>query len=129
MSKTKVISIAELLKRKDELKKSHNKTARLFIDSLESEIVIKAPDRQLAFELIAKAQAGDDTADAYAVLQCVIEPNLKDPSLQEGLGVMSPLDVVDALFSAGEIAAISGHILQLSGFGSGVKRVDDEIKN
>lgn len=129
MSKTKVISIAELLKRKDEIKKSHNKTANLYINSLDSEIVIKAPDRKLAFELIAKAQAGDDTADAYAILQCVIDPNLKDSSLQEGLGVLSPLDVVDELFNAGEIAAISGHILQLSGFGSGVQKVDDELKN
>lgn len=129
MSKQKVISIAELLQRKDQLKKKSNKTANLYIDSLDSEIVIKAPDRQLAFELISKAQAGDQTADAFAVLQCVIEPNLKDSSLQEGLGVLSPLDVVDALFSPGEVAAISSHILKLSGFGNGVKQVDEEVKN
>lgn len=129
MSKTKVVSIAELLKRKDELKNNKAKTANLYIESLDAEIVIKAPDRQLAFELLSKAQSGDNTADAYAVLQCVIEPNLKDPSLQEGLGALSPIDVVDALFNAGEIASISSHILQLSGFGGGVRKVDDELKN
>jgi hypothetical protein len=127
--KNKVLSIAEILKRKDELKNKVNKTARLYIDSLESEIVIKAPDRQLAFELIAKAQAGDDKADLHAVYECCIEPNLKSKELQEGLGVFAPIDVVDAIFDAGEVASISGHILQLAGFGQGVQKVVDDLKN
>lgn len=126
---SRVLSIAEILKRKDALKNKSNKTARLYIDSLDAEIVIKAPDREFAFELIQKAQAGDVKADAYAVYECVIEPNLKDRKLQEGLGVFAPIDVVDAIFDAGEVASISGHILQLAGFGNGVKKMDDELKN
>jgi hypothetical protein len=129
MSKGNVLTIADILKRKDALKNKNNKTARLYVDSLESEIVIKAPDRQLAFELISKAQSGDNTADVCAVYECVIEPNLKSKELQEGFGVFSPTDIVDVIFDAGEIASISDHILKLAGFGKGVQKVDDELKN
>jgi hypothetical protein len=125
----KIISIAEILEKKDKLKQKKAKTARLYVDSLESEIVIKVPDRKLAFELISMAQEGNEKADAKAVYECVVEPDLKSKQLQEGFGVFEPMDVIDELFTAGEVGSISGHILQLAGFGQGVRKVDDDLKN
>lgn len=127
----KKLTIQELMAQKETLKKKKHRTETLYIESLDAEIVIQEPSRALALEAIE--MASDDTrsdkADAHVVYNCVIEPNLKDASLQKEFGCVEPTDIVDMIFRPGEIAAISGHALQLSGYGKGVTKVDKELKN
>jgi hypothetical protein len=126
---SKPLTITDLLKQKEQLKKKQKKTATLYVESLDAEIEIEAPDRALFIELVNKAVSGDDTADAYAVLQCVKSPNLKDENLQKEFKCLTPIEIVDKIFEPGEIAAISGHAMELAGYGKGVTKVEKEIKN
>lgn len=129
MSKT--ITVADLLKQKDELKKKKQRTQKLYVESLGAEIVIQEPIKGLALEALEMAQDStrSDKADAHVCYHCVIEPNLKDPELQKQFGCVEPTDIVDMIFLPGEVSAIGGHIMQLAGYGQSVKKLDKELKN
>lgn len=128
---SKSISITELLAKKEQLKKKNQATEVLYIESLEANITIKEPSRQFCVETLEMAQDStrSDKADAHVVYHCVSEPNLKDKDLQKEFGCTEPTDIVDMIFKPGEVAAISGYCLQLAGYGSGLKKVDKELKN
>lgn len=128
---SKKLTITELLAQKDRLKKKKQRTLTLHIDSLDAEIVIQEPNRALALEGMEMAQDSvrSDLADPYIVYHCVTEPNLKDPEVQKAFGCVEPTDIVEMIFRPGEIAAISGHAMQLAGYGQGVKKVEEDIKN
>ncbi|MED4599869.1 hypothetical protein P9314_03995 [Paenibacillus validus] len=127
---SKKLTIKDLLAQKDQLKQKKRRRQTLHIESLDAKIVIEEPSRALALEAIGMVQNDQgDVADAYVVYNCVVEPNLKDPQLQKEFGCAEPTDIVDLIFRAGEISAISGQALQLAGFGQGVKKVDEELKN
>jgi hypothetical protein len=128
---TKKLTITELLAQKEQLKKKDKRTQALHIDSLDAEITIQEPTRELAIEALEMAQddVRSDKADPHIVYHCVIEPNLKDAELQKAFGCVEPTDIVGMIFRPGEIAAISGHAMQLAGYGQGVTKVTNEIKN
>ena len=123
------ITIASLLDRKEDIKKKVNSTKKLYIESLGGEITIKEPSRELCAESLEMLHLGDASrADAHMTYNCVVEPNLKDTQLQKEFGCVEPTEIVDLLFKAGEVAAISGQCLSMAGFGTGVKQLDKEIK-
>lgn len=125
------ITIAQLLEQKDKLKKKEPKKQTLYVASLEGEITIIEPDRSIAMEALQMAQDSEreEMADLYLAYHCVIEPNLKDPSLQKEFGCAEPMDIVEMIFRPGEIASIGGHAMRLAGYQTGVRAVDKEIKN
>lgn len=125
------ITVAKLLEKKEKLKNKKPKRQTLFIASLDGEIVIQQPQKSVALEALAMAQdiEREDQADPYLVYNCVIEPNLKDPTLQQEYGCVEPMDIVEMIFDPGEVATIGGFALKLAGYGNGVKAVDNEIKN
>lgn len=124
------ITIASLLDKKDALKNKKSSIEKVYIDSLEGEITIKEPSRDLCVESFEMAQLGESArADVHIVYNCVIEPNLKDEKLQKEFGCVEPTDIVDIIFKPGEIAAISSHCMEIAGYGRGLKKVDKEIKN
>lgn len=127
----KKLSITDLLAQKEQLKKKEIRKQDLYIQSLDAEITIQEPSLALATEALAMAQddARSEMADVHVVYNCVIEPNLKDPELQKQFGCVEPIDIVGMIFRPGEIAAISGHALQLAGYGQGVTKVAKEVKN
>lgn len=127
---SKKLTIKDLLARKDQLKKKKQSTETLYIESLQGEITIQEPTRELCLESLEMAEGGDSNrADAYMAYNCIVEPNLKDKELQKEFGCVEPTEIVDILFKPGEIAAISGYCLQLAGYGNPVKKVEKEIKN
>lgn len=125
------ITIAELLSKKEQLKNKKPKTQTLYVESLGGEIVIQEPDESIAIEALQMTQdAGkEDLADPYLVYNCVIEPNLKDPSLQTEFGCKEPTDIPKIIFKSGELATIGGFALKLAGYGNGVRAVDEKLKN
>ncbi|MEF3313328.1 hypothetical protein PV433_31040 [Paenibacillus sp. GYB004] len=127
----KTLTITDLLAQKDQLKKRKGRQQRLYVESLDAEIVIEEPSRELAAEALEMAndETLSDKADAHVVYHTVVSPNLKDPKLQKEFGCAEPTDIVDILFRPGEIAAISGFALQLAGYGHTVRKVDAELKN
>jgi len=127
----KKLTITDLIAQKDKLKKKKQRQMTLRIESLDAEIVIQEPSRAFALEALEMAQSDTDSdkADAHVVYHSVVEPNLKDPELQKKFGCAEPIDIVDMIFRPGEVSAISGHALELAGFGKSVKKVDHELKN
>nr|WP_285842874.1 hypothetical protein [Metabacillus litoralis] len=67
-------------------------------------------------------------ADPFMVYNIVVEPNLKDPNLQKEFGCVEPDDIVEKLFESGEISNIAQIGMELAGYKSGVKKVND-LKN
>lgn len=127
----KKLTISDLLAQKEQLKNKQQRRQMLYIESLDAEITIQEPSRAIALEGIGMAQdpSTSDKADVYIVYHCVVEPNLKDAELQKSFGCVEPTDIVEMIFRPGEIAAISGHVLQLAGYGNGVSKADEELKN
>lgn len=127
----KKITIAQLLEQKDKLKNKEPKKQTLYVASLDGEITIQEPERALALEALQMTQDSEkeDMADPYLVYHCVIEPNLKDSTLQKEFGCNEPTEIVEMIFQPGEIASIGGFAMKLAGFATGVRAVDEEIKN
>lgn len=127
----KILTIEQLLEQKAKIKQRSSSTQRLYVDSLDAEIVIKEPARAIALEGLGMVQdaSQSDMADLHIVYHTVIEPNLKDPRLQEAYECKEPTDIVEMIFKPGEISMISGYALKLAGYEKGVKPVEEEIKN
>jgi len=127
----KRLTVAELLAKKEQLKQRKKRTQTIYVESLDAEIVIQEPSHAIALESLEMAHdpGNNDRADIHVVYHCVVEPNLKDAELQIEFGCAEPTDIVGKVFLPGEIAAISGHALQLAGYGTSVRKVDDDLKN
>lgn len=92
-------------------------------------IVVKAPTAAM----FAEADALDKTSDgnAYLVYNCTVEPNLANAELHKAFGVFDPMEVVGAIFDAGEVARIAGKLLELSGYSKNqiLAKIHEETKN
>ena len=124
---TKTLTITDLLKRKQEIKESKTKKKRqtLYINSLDSNIVIEKPDRSVVVDALGMNENGDE----FLVYECVAEPKLKSTELHKEFEVThDPIRIVTELFESGEITNIAQKCLELSGYGNSVKVVD-EVKN
>ena len=62
-------------------------------------------------------------------VECLVDPNLKDPEFIKAGGVPDSTRLLYRCFLAGEIAAIAEHVLKLSGFDRDVEEEMDEVKN
>ena len=109
MDKNTKITLAELIKRKEQVleAKKNVKRARVYVKSLGGEIVIKAPTKSLATE--------------SAEME-------KDGELQEAYGCTYPEEIVEKIFDDGEISPIAMECMKLAGYIDSVKLVE-EVKN
>jgi hypothetical protein len=67
-------------------------------------------------------------ADTFMVYNIVVEPNLKDSSLQKEFGCVEPTDIVEKIFESGEISNIATIGMELAGYKSNIQKVKD-LKN
>ena len=125
MNKNTKITLAELIRRKEQMLESKKKpkTATLYIKSLGGTITIESPTADLARDV-----QDMDNGDAYMVYSCVTEPCLKSKELQTAFECVEPMEIVEKIFEPGEIPQIAVECLKLAGYVDGVKAVDD-IKN
>ena len=127
---SKNITIKDLLARKEQLKNKKPERVTLFVESLDGNITIEQPTGEFCIETQEMAQLeGSAKADIHAVYNCMVEPNLKDPQLQKEFGCATGHELVELLFKPGEIQAISGYCLEVAGYGNGLKKVTDDLKN
>ena len=64
------------------------------------------------------------------VVNCVVEPNLKDAELQDSYGVMGEEELVlEMLDNDGEYQALVKKCLQISGYSQNDTELVDEVKN
>lgn len=127
---TKKMTLLDLIKDKEKYQVKSDTTADLFVDRLGASITIKKADRALCLETIGMTHDPEqaDMADIHIVYNTITEPNLKDPELHKAYGCVEPYDIIGKIFEPGEIASIAGECMELAGYGTGVKRVED-LKN
>lgn len=130
MDKKTKLTLNELVKRKAQIQESRKtkKTQNLYIKSLDGVITIEEASRNVLVDTIEMEKDDVLKSQKYLLYNCIVEPNVKDKSLQEEFECIEPYDIVDKIFSTGEIGQICNALLSLSGYTSGVEVVED-IKN
>ena len=132
MSENKVskLTLTDLIKNKEKYEVKPDTTSEIFIERLGASIVVRKPERSLCLECMEMVNdpARSDEADIHMVYNTVVEPNLKDPELHKSFECTEPHDIVGKIFETGEIANISGVGMELAGYHSGIKKVED-LKN
>lgn len=130
MDKKTKLTLEMLMKRKEQAgaAKRKPKTAEVYIESLDSVITIREPDRGI----ISDSGAADDDAlaDRYLIYQCVVSPNLHDPDLIAAYGCKGEPDaIVDEIIEIGEQNKVAQECLKLAGFNNKVETVKAEVKD
>ena len=122
MSKSTKLTLAELMRRKEQMlaSKKNKRTQDLYVKSLDATITIEEPDGALCRDA-NDMEAGE--GDKYMCYECIVEPNLKDKELQESFGCKEPMDIVEMIFKAGEIPQIAIECMKLAGYMGGVETV------
>lgn len=67
------------------------------------------------------------TAQTLVAAEALVEPDMKDKSLQEHFGCKTPKDLAMKLFGL-EVKQIADEVVTLSGYGD-VEETDEEVKN
>ena len=72
--------------------------------------------------IVAEAWALTDNMESnkYVILNCVVEPNLKDKALLDAYECSTPLDIVACIFQPGEISRIATVLMNLAGFNTNI---------
>ena len=122
MNKTTKLTLAELLRRKEQMLESKKvkKTQDLYIKSIDATITIEEPTGALCRDA-NDMEPGE--GDKYMCYECIVEPNLKDAEVQKQFGCTNPMDIVDVIFAPGEIPQIAIECMKLAGYMGGVEAV------
>lgn len=126
----KTVSIEDLLKQKEKIEQKNKVFKEIYVPSLDGKITILKPSRSLCLEALSMAQDDNlqEKADLFLVYNCVTNPDLKNPELQEAYGCKEPTEIVEKIFESGEIGSIATLCIQMAGYNDGVKVVND-LKN
>lgn len=122
MNKTTKLTLAELLRRKEQMieSKKTKKTLDLYVKSIDAVITVAEPDGALCRDA-NDMEPGE--GDKYLCYECIIEPNLKSKDVQDAFDCAVPMDVVDIIFAPGEIPQIAIECMKLAGYMGGVEAV------
>lgn len=122
MNKNTKLTLAELLRRKEQMLESKKvkKTQDLYIKSIDATITIEEPTGALCRDA-NDMEPGE--GDKYLCYECIIEPNLKSKEVQDAFDCAVPMDVVDIIFAPGEIPQIAIECMKLAGYMGGVETV------
>ena len=120
------VTINELISRREEI--AAQKAELYDVETSIGEITCRLPSAALIAE--AWDMRNNAEGNAYLILQCCVEPNLKDRELQKAFKVSEPIDAVTAIFLPGEVSKIAGHLLKLAGFERNItSKLHDAVKN
>lgn len=124
---TKKVTLEDLIKRKEEIQSSRNKSVKVYIKSLDGYVVLATPDRKLVADSLECTTSME--SNVHLIYNSMIEPNLKDKDTQKAFNVHTPKELLQAILSDGEIGFMAEELMNVSGYDrKGVKLVQ-EIKN
>ncbi len=121
------VTISELIGKKEEIRA---KKKNLYdLETSLGDMTFKIPNAQLITE--SWDMQGTLEGNKYLIFECAVDPNLKDSELQRSFGCAEPLDIVEAIFQAGEISRIAGTLLTLANFKNEkiAHKLHREVKN
>lgn len=117
------VSIKELIEQKELVKA--RKQQKFDLETSVGTITVKQPTRALAADSIDM-----EDSDPYIIVECTVEPNLKDKQLLEAYGCAEPTDIPGKLFKAGEVNAIARKIMECAGYRKDIKsELHEAVKN
>ena len=131
VAEKKVLNLKELIQNKVKYeRKDGGELVTLHIPRLEADISIETPSKAFCMDVIDMAQDEEQkkNADAYMVYSVIKEPDLKDKALQQAYDCQVPTDIVEKIFTLGEIADIVNISFESVGIGKGSVSVVDEVK-
>jgi len=117
------VSIKELIEQKETVQARKSKLYD--ITTSVGIITVKQPSRALVAETVNM-----EDSDPYVIMECVVEPNLKDKTLLEAYGCAEPTDLPGKLFLSGEVNAVARKIFEVAGYRKDVQaEVHEAVKN
>ena len=109
--------------------KKGDKYVEIYIKRLDATIKAKEPDNTLILESIDILKENAHESDLHLVYNSIIEPNIKDSTLHNAYNVSRPVEILDEIFSLGEISNISKTLLKNSGYEDNSVKLVEDIKN
>lgn len=120
------VSVADLIAKREEI--AAKKKNLFALETSIGDIVIKIPSSKIIADVWD--MRSNVEGNQLLILDCVVQPNLKDKELQNAYGCVEPIDIVPALFNSGEITRIAAVILDKAGFNENIKaKLYKEVKN
>ena len=117
------VSVKELIDQKEEMEK--RKKVLFDIKTSAGIITVKKPSRVIAGEIFDMKDG-----DPYLIMECTVEPNLKDPALLKTFDCLEPTDLPEKIFEAGEVNAIARKIMENAGYRKDVtSEIHETAKN
>ena len=123
----KKLKLEDLINKAGE--KKGDKYVEIYIKRLDATIKAKEPDNTLILESIDILKENAHESDLHLVYNSIIEPNIKDSTLHEAYSVSRPLEILDEIFSLGEISNIAKTLLKNSGYEDNSVKLVEDIKN
>lgn len=111
----KRVTLDELINKASQ-KDSKEKYIELYVKSIDGTIKLKKPDNDLILDALDIAKDNSHDGDLHLVYNSIIEPNVKDTRLHSAYEVSRPCEVLDKIFTLGEIMSISKELVKDSGF-------------
>ena len=109
--------------------KKGDKYVEIYIKRLDATIKAKEPDNTLILESIDILKENAHESDLHLVYNSIIEPNIKDSTLHNAYNVSRPVEILDEIFSLGEISNIAKTLLKNSGYEDNSVKLVEDIKN
>ena len=109
--------------------KKGDKYVEIYIKRLDATIKAKEPDNTLILESIDILKENAHESDLHLVYNSIIEPKIKDSTLHNAYNVSRPVEILDEIFSLGEISNISKTLLKNSGYEDNSVKLVEDIKN
>lgn len=125
--KNTMLTIEDILNRKEFYKDRHEKITKLELNNLGKYIEVKPMTDEVTEAVNEMIENDSENADRYALFHCCVNPDLSDSRLKDAFGAVTPLEVVDSIFTTGEIKGIAQKLLEISGYNT--VEIIDEIKN
>lgn len=126
MTEKKVLTVADLIERADEIKNKKPKQGRVFIDDLGAHVEF----REIKVSVMDDAMKMDgQDGDCHIIAECLTKPDLRNPELLKKYGVLGTVELVKAIFKPAAIRFLSRRIVDFSGYTGGTVGAVEEIKN
>ena len=125
MEAKKKLTVGDLIANSDKIKARKNETKELYVKSLDATITVMKPSRAT---ILDSHDLGNEEGNDFLVYECVVEPNLKDPALQEAYSVTG-YGILESIFDLGEVDNIAKEIIVFAGYGADRVSVVETTKN
>lgn len=123
----KRLKLEDLINKAGETK--GDKYVEIYIKRLDATIKAKEPDNTLILEAIDILKENAHESDLHLVYNSIVEPNIKDSTLHDTYNVSRPVEILDEIFTLGEISNISKTLLKNSGYEDNSVKLVEDIKN